>query len=172
MARLWYVATTKTNQEHIAERELRKQGFFPWNPRIRVNALVKTKSGEKNRLCIKPYFPNYIFVRFDATRDRWWPIKSTKGVTGILVKDEIPLPVRKGVIETMMASCGEGFIVDERVEEIIQELHVGDKVRIRSGAFSGKSGIVTKMSSHERIGVLLSIFGRSNEVNVPRSALV
>jgi transcriptional antiterminator RfaH len=171
MARLWYVAITKTNQEQLAERELRKQGYFPWNPRVRVTVPYKTKEGEKHRLCIRSYFPNYIFVRFDALVDRWWPIKSTKGVTDVITQNEFPVPVRRGVIEMMMASCGEGFLLDERVDEVIRELHIGDSVKIKEGAFSGLKGTVSKMSSHEKVSVILSIFGRDNVVDLDREVL-
>jgi transcriptional antiterminator RfaH len=171
MARLWYVATTKSNHEHIAERELRKQGYFPFNPRVRVRETYNTKHGEKSRLVIRAYFPNYIFVRFDAQKDRWWPILSTKGVTSLIIQDEFPVPVRPGVISTLMASMGDGFLQDERVDEVIRELHIGDEVKIKEGAFSGLKGTVSKMSSHEKISIILSVFGRENVVDLAREAV-
>ncbi len=173
MAKLWYVATTKTNHEHIAERELRKQGYQPFNPRVRVRVPYKTKSGIKERLCIQAFFPNYIFVMFDAMRDRWWPIMSTKGITSVIIQNELPVPVRPGVIETFIGLSGElGFLEDEKVDEVIKDIRVGDVVTIKKGhPFAGFSGPVTKMSAHDRIRIILEVFGRKNPVEVLREVV-
>lgn len=165
----WYVATTKTNNEFLAERELRKQGYLPWCPRTRIRIAVMTKKGETSRLCIRAYFLNYMFVKFDAEEDRWWPIEHTKGIISVITQCEKPVPVRIGVIERLINFSGESdFMEDERVDEVIRDLHVGDTVKVKSGAFAGFSGPVTKMSSHDRIRVMLSIFGKDSPIEMAR----
>lgn len=166
MPRRWYVATTKTNQESIAERELRKQGYRPWNPRVRDRLTVRRKFSEHVRHVIRPYFPNYIFVNFDCELDRWWPIKSTKGISGILSQGEFLIPVRRGVIEALIEGSNEDFLIDERVDEVVRKFSVGDVVKVTDGPFSGFSGPIDQMNSGDRIRVILEVFGRKSPVDL------
>ncbi len=165
MPRRWYVATVKTNREFTAERELRRQGFRPWNPRVRERLVVRRKFSESVRHVVRPYFPNYMFICFDAERDVWSPIKSTKGITRLIAQGELLVPVRRGVIEALMEQSGElDFLIDERVEEVIRNFSVGDEVKVTDGPFSGFVGPISKMTSEKKIEVMLEVFGRSTKV--------
>lgn len=169
MPRRWYVATTKSNCEMLADRELRKQGFRSFSPRVRERQVVRRKFSEGVRHVVRPYFPNYIFVNFDQDRDRWSPIKSTKGITRLISQGELLVPVRRGVIEALVESSGdENFLIDERVDEVIRQLCPGDQVRIVAGAFSGFEGSVESLVKGDRVRVMLQVFGRDNPVVLER----
>jgi transcriptional antiterminator RfaH len=145
MAKEWYVVQTKYAQERLADIELRRQKFTTFFPRIRV--------GSQGRYVIKPYFPGYLFVRFDVSKDRWQAANYTRGVARLFTCGEVPTRIRRGVVERMIAEAVNGdFVADDKMNEIIFE--VGQGVKITAGPFSGMSGVV-KASSHEKISVLL-----------------
>lgn len=149
MTRHWHAATTKPLQEVRAERELRKQGFRVYSPRVRV----RRAGGYR----IQPYLRGYVLVQFDAERDWWWPsICHTRGVGRLLMMGERPSRIRRGVVERLIAEIGDDFAVDERkIDELI--LRPGDLVDV----FGWGSGVVIS-SSHDRIRLMLetAVLGR------------
>jgi len=59
LASRWYVLSSKQNKEEILLRQLQSQGYEIFYPRY------FTANGKTNRLQIKAYFPNYLFIRLD-----------------------------------------------------------------------------------------------------------
>ena len=55
---MWSVARVKTNQAHIAARNLVRQGFEIFNPTYAHQAVVRNKVVTQNL----PLFPTYLFV--------------------------------------------------------------------------------------------------------------
>lgn len=142
MALDWHVASTKHNQEIKADVCLRRQGFETFFPRVRE------RTGRGYR--VRPYLPRYIFVRFDRERDAWGRINSTRGVSRLFTSGDFPSRIRRGVIEAMIESAENGsFVTDDRMREII--FSAGDRVRVRSGPFSGKAGKVVSVHTEDEI---------------------
>lgn len=59
MAKLWYVINCKTNKGHIVQQQLQAQGYEVFYP------LANSRPDPAGRSQLKPYFPDYLFVRVD-----------------------------------------------------------------------------------------------------------
>lgn len=60
----WFLAQLKPNSVKIAERNLKRQGFRTFLP---VEEVTK-RANSKFVTAVRPMFPGYIFVSFDATK--------------------------------------------------------------------------------------------------------
>lgn len=159
----WYVVHTKSKQESVAKENLERQQFTTYLPRVRT--LLRRRG--KLQPIIEPFFPRYIFVRFDRDNDDWAPIRSTRGVIGVVRFDGVARPVPESFIETMRANENPESL--QMMEEA--EWRPGQSVVIEQGPFAGYRGIFKKRTSEERVILLLNIVGKQTQVALPRRDL-
>lgn len=120
---------------------------------------------------IRVYFPTYLFVAFDPDADPWGRIlRFDRLVRRIFTSAPgRPMALRDGEIERMMAMGRAGDGVVDPDATAMAPLDVGQKVRIRDGAFRDWTGIC-KWSAADRIGVLMTMFGGERVVPMARIA--
>lgn len=160
----WYVAATLPRQEERADEELRNQGFetfLPtvWERRTRNRKIVREEV---------PMFDGYLFIRLDLLRDPWGLIRGTRGLhdTGLLgMRPGKPSRVPDELIAFVAANAAQ------RNEEFIQRAKAslkGSTLLVTAGAWAGFQGVCT-MHRNDRVRVLLNLFGRPTEVEMPTS---
>jgi transcription elongation factor/antiterminator RfaH len=155
----WYVVHTQPNREAVAKGHLANQGFHPFLPQF-----VKTIShARKVHQSLAPLFPRYLFVRLDLNRDRWHSVNGTIGVATLIMAGDRPSPVKRGVVETLIASTA----LDGELR-FQQPLCVGERVRLVAGPFAEQLGILQHFDGSGRVRVLLEIMGGEIPVNLPR----
>lgn len=160
----WFCAMTQPRQEDRADEELRKQGFTTflptvWERRTKNRKIVRTEV---------PMFDGYIFVRFDLRRDHWGAIVNTRGIrdpglVGMRPGHPSPLP------DDLIAFVGKH--ATELNREFIARAKASLKGRtllVTAGAWSGFQGVCTT-HRNDRVRVLLTLFGRPTEVEMPTS---
>ena len=153
---------TKPNCENIAVTNLVQQGFTTYAPRFKQLCPDK-------KILIKPLFPRYIFALID---DMWWCIRSTRGVSHLLMGNNGPKQVPLTIINTFKSSeDGEGFIV-MHPKGVMERFHKGDKIRTTEGPLVDKILIYEGMTSRDRVRVLVSMLGREVPVTLPERTLV
>ena len=91
---IWILVYTKPNQETRANDNLRNQGFKTFLPLI-------SSSNRGNAKILKPVFPRYIFVRLDLNLGNWNSIKSSYGVSGIVMFGEEFTPIPYQIIKSI-----------------------------------------------------------------------
>jgi len=156
----WYVVYTHSKSEHIAERHLRNQGFETFLPQLKKIR----RHARKTDWVLVPLFPRYLFVRFDIERMRWNSIFSTLGVLDLLSRGKKPLAVPEGIIEEIHDRQD-----DQGAVQMLPAVtfHKGDPIKVVSGPFADKIGLVDSMSDKDRIYVLLDLLGRQNKLSLP-----
>lgn len=87
----WFVVYTKARQEHVALENLARQNFEAYCPSV---AITKRRRSQLISL-IEPFFPRYIFLRFNLTSDNWAPLRSTRGVSGLVRFGGVPRSVEQ-----------------------------------------------------------------------------
>lgn len=111
-------------------------------------------------------FPGYGFLNHINPR-QWQPVLSTPGVKGFAsVANDRPLLMPRGVIENLIDICDGTRLADNAavvVNPHMKELHPGDLARIMSGPWSGQTALIS-LQEHDRITLLISIFGRESPV--------
>ena len=120
----WFAVNTQPQREELAALHLLDQGhqvFLPRHARL-------VRHARKLEQRVTALFPGYLFVRLDPERARWRAVNGTRGVRAILSDGDRPLPVRRGVVEAIMAETGPGGVL-----AMPDELHTGDRVRVFDG---------------------------------------
>ena len=109
-----------------------------------------------------PLFPGYLFLRrVEGLRQTLWRTSAVANM--IEVPDQGQLTAELLQIRELQTS---GAMLTPCVEVV-----AGDAVRIKSGAFSGYSGVVIEERGSERLIVSVSILRKSVSVEFPREVL-
>jgi transcriptional antiterminator RfaH len=158
----WYVIYTKPKQEDRVEESLTRASVEVFNPKLRR----KKPSRSKYNRITRPLFPNYLFAKFDPSR-QYHMIKYMRGVSSIVGNRGSPWPVSEEMIDIIKSRMNdEGLIV------INPDIKVGDRVEITEGPFRGFIGIFEReMKDSERIIVLLNTIEYRASIDIEKELL-
>jgi len=157
MSGYWALATTFSNCEIIAARNLERQGIVSYAPRYRKIHFRRGKRFE--RTC--QLFPGYLFIR---VADAWRSVLFTRGIYGVIGGDN-PSCVPDEIVDDLMAKEkeSEGFIP--------LPWAIGQTLRIKDGALAGQLVIYDGMGKNARERVLLKAMGGYRPINVSGNSL-
>lgn len=160
----WYVCMSKPRREIYAAGRLQEQAYEIYLPML---TLWTRKQGrwEKTEQVM---FPRYLFVRCYSHEQSIGPIRSTPGVTGLVLFGMIPATLNVTAVEAIRAL--------ERAratnpDDLQSPFKVGASVVIADGPLKGLGGIVSRVA-RERVEVLMTLMGREQRVAVPTNQLV
>lgn len=153
----WYVVHTKPQQETIATEHLNRQRFETCLPLLQE----PKRRNRKWQEVIMPLFPRYLFVRLQLQADNVAPIRSTRGVVGLVKFGGAPQPLPEGFVENLnqFADPTSGYHLPER-----PLFKVGGLVKILEGPFKECVGVYQKSAGKHRGLLLLEFLGRTSEV--------
>jgi transcription antitermination factor NusG len=155
----WYAVHTQPKREFYARLQLEGQGFRVFLPK----GLKTIRHARKMADVEAAFFPRYLFVELDLTRQPWRRVNGTFGVTNLVMQGDLPHPVPRGVIETMAASIDRKGLL-----RFDQGLVVGAQVRLTAGPFAEQLGILDRLDGSGRVRVLLEILGGPIPVEIRR----
>ena len=158
----WFVARVLTHQENRAQLNLHRLGFRSFVPRLRRTI----RHARRLRDTLQPLFPGYIFIVIDLSKHRWRSVNGTFGVASLIMGAEHPLPVPRGVVEALVASCETS-----RAVRFDDSLEIGQKVRILSGPFAETLCRLAHLDDRGRVRVLLKVMGMEVAARLDRSAI-
>lgn len=156
----WYVVYTRPNGEKTAKHNLIQQGFSSFMPQY----LKRRCHARRIDWVPAPMFPRYLFVGMDPATARWRAISSTIGVSHLVCKGGIPLPVPEGIVEDLQASTGADDMIE--VEPLVP-FRQGEPVQVLSGAMADQVGFFDCATDEGRVILLLDMLGRQVRVKVP-----
>lgn len=161
----WFVVHTKPKQEFIAEANLQRQGFQVYLPRIKQSRRRHGKWVDT----IEPLFPRYLFIRLFLTRDDTSPIRSTRGVVGLVRFTYQPAVVPNSIVEGLQDSVDEETGCHHFGQGLFSQ---GDTVSIIQGPLAGLKGIFQNTEIGDgRVIVLMNLLGKENRVTVARDQI-
>lgn len=143
--RFWYCLQIHHKADNIVHENIRRLGIEFFNPQVEE----------------KPLFPGYLFVRFNKRMDpHWRTLWYIPGAKRLLsASSESPIQVPYQLIKTLQ----DLFPNPEEITCIDDyDLAPGELTRIVNGPFRNLIGI-TQHTSHDRVSILLSMFGREHE---------
>ncbi|MES2770806.1 MAG: transcription/translation regulatory transformer protein RfaH [Pseudomonadota bacterium] len=164
----WYLAYTKPRQEKCALQNLERQGYQCYLPML---AAEKLRQGTL-MMQDEALFPRYLFIRLgrDNSAKSWAPIRSTKGVTGLVSFGAEPAKVDDRLIKLLRKQEAAGQAEPERL------FKHGERVRLTEAPFAGIGGAgieaVYQMADGERRAmVLIELLSKPVAVRVSPSSL-
>lgn len=146
----WFAVHTLARQEMKASVHLQAQNYEIFCPTI----FKTVRHARKLRMVKAPLFPRYIFVRLDLKCDRWSSINGTFGVSRLVMANDRPAPVPKGLVEALITATDS-----QNVIRLDQDLDIGDKISILAGPFAGFVGELARFNGSKRVQVLLEAMG-------------
>jgi transcriptional antiterminator RfaH len=157
----WYLAQVKSQSYQIAERNLHRQLYETFIPRLN-----KTDTGTGRFVTKpKPLFPGYIFVSCDVQSGAAAKINSTLGISRLVNVAGRPVEVPRSIIEALKARCGQDSILAEDIS-----VAVGDEVLLLTGPFTDFVASVERIEPSRRIWVLIDLLGRKTRVGLERAS--
>lgn len=147
----WYAVHTLPFNEARAEQHLINQNFITFMPK----RLRTVRHARKLCTVEGPFFPRYLFVVLDLTRDPWRRVNGTCGVSRLVMCGDAPQAAPFGVVEALIASADARGIL-----HLENNLKIGGPVRLMAGPFAEQLAFLDYLDDTGRVRVLLDILGR------------
>ena len=155
----WLVAQIKPKSYDLAFRNLERQGFETFMPKIKVTTKKENKFINKEVFV----FPGYAFIGVDLQDSYWTKINSTYGVSKLLTFNNKPCEIAFDLIVTLKNRF------ENKIDPIINEnLKKGDIIKFNNGPFAELVANIESVEEKKRIYVLLEVMGghRKLEINL------
>lgn len=162
----WYVAHTKVQQEQVACKNLARQGFAVYLPRMKI--LKRNRRHRCQELQFEPLFPRYLFFQPGTPGHSIAPVRSTLGVTTIVRFGQTLAVLRQGVLKSI-----QDFEARQNAAGLkeISPFRSGEGVLVVDGPLTGLEGLVSSVS-HERVVVLMHLLGHDARVTLSYNQLL
>lgn len=159
----WIVVNTHANQEQLAIENLVRQNYEAYCPMI----LKRRSHARRVEEVARPLFPGYLFVNIGPACERWRPILSTIGVRTVVHFGENLGKISGEFIHSLRMREKDGLILAPE-----KPYHIGQQVRLSSGAFDGVIATVLAVDEKQRLTILMDILQRQVRIKVKPSQIM
>ena len=164
----WYIVQTFSGFEHkvadVIKDTIKAQNLEDKIEQVEVpiHEVTEVKRGKRVKRK-KKYFPSYVLVQMEMSKDLYHMIKNIQKVTGFLGTTGTPVPVPEKEIDKIMGRIKEGSLVPKAQISF----DVGEQVKVCEGPFASFSGLVEEVDEEKsRLKVSVSIFGRPTPIEL------
>jgi len=164
----WYIVQTFSGfEQKVAETlkdtiKVKELGEKIEEVLVPIHEVTEVKRGKRVQRK-KKYFPSYVLVRMEMSKDLYHMIKNIQKVTGFLGTTGTPVPVPEKEIDKIMGRIKEGSLVPKAQISF----DVGEQVKVCEGPFASFSGLVEEVDEEKsRLKVSVSIFGRPTPIDL------
>jgi transcriptional antiterminator NusG len=164
----WYIVQTfsgfeqkvcETLKETIKAKELDDKIGDVLVP---IHEVTEVKRGKRVQRK-KKFFPSYVLVKMEMSKDLYHMIKNIPKVTGVLGAAGTPARVSDTEIDKILGNIKEGSLVPEPTVTF----DVGEQVKVCEGPFASFTGLVEEVDEEKsRLKVSVSIFGRPTPIEL------
>lgn len=164
----WYVAHTQTGSEEKVKAALLSKMATTDLKNYVGEVVVPTEQvseirGGKKRITARKFFPGYILLKMEMTRESWYLVKSTPGITGFIGAGRKPSPIAEVDVDNIVKRTQE--TETKPSPKIVFD--IGEAIRISQGPFANFNGTVMEVyPDRGKLKVSVSIFGRSTLVEL------
>lgn len=158
----WYVIHTYSTYENkvkqYLESKIENSDLGKTVSKIVIPMVEETvfKDG-KEKTELKKAFPGYVLIKMIYTKETWYIVRNTPGVTGFVGPDPMnPTPLTPEEVRALNVD------IDDISDEIyIDAFKIGDRIAIISGPLAGNEGRVEAVLKDKKcIKAMVSMFGR------------
>jgi transcriptional antiterminator NusG len=164
----WYIVQTfsgfeqkaaETLKDIINKKSLSEKIQEVLVPMHEVTEVKRGKRVQKKR----KYFPSYVLVKMEMSKELYHTIKDIPKVTGFLGTSGTPVPVPAKEIDKIMGRIKEGTLSPKT----LISFDIGEQVKVCEGPFASFSGLVEEVDEEKsRLKVSVSIFGRPTPIDL------
>ena len=157
IAKKWLVVQIKPNSYDLAVRNLERQGFETFLPKMKATIRKEKRFVYKDVFV----FPGYMFVGVDPQNYNWTRINSTYGVSKLLVFNNKPSEISFDVILALKSRY------EPNISPTINEnLKKGDIIKFDSGPFVDLIASIEAVDDKDRIWLILEAMGDYRKLKI------
>lgn len=168
MSMKWYVVHTQTGSEEKAKAGLESKMAstelknFVGEIVVPTEQVSEVRSGKK-RITERKFFPGYILIKMDMSKESWYLVKSTPGITGFIGPGRKPTPISEAEVNSILTRTED----TETKPTPKVSFEIGESIRVAQGPFANFNGSVMEIHPDRgKLKVSVSIFGRSTLVEM------
>jgi len=164
----WYIVQTFSGfEQKVAETIKDKIKSNEMSDKIEdvlvpIHQVTEVKRGKRIQRK-KKYFPSYVLVKMEMSKELYHMIKNIQKVTGFLGSTGSPVPVPEKEIDKIIGRIKEGSLAPKSQVTF----DIGEQVKVCEGPFASFSGLVEEVDEEKlRLKVSVSIFGRPTPIDL------
>ena len=128
-------------------------------PTHQVTEIKKGKRTKKE----KKFFPGYVLIKIELTKQIYHLIKNLQKVSGFLGSSNKPTPISDNEIKRILGQVSESAVS----QKAGINFEIGEKVKVCDGPFASFNGLIEEIDEEKsRLKVSVSIFGRATPVDL------
>jgi len=164
----WYIVqaysgfekkVVETIKDELKKHELSDKLEEILVPTHQVTEVKKGKRIKKE----KKYFPGYVLLKIELTKQIFHMIKNLQKVSGFLGSSDKPTPISDSEIKRILSQVSESAISHKTGISF----EIGEKVKVCDGPFASFNGLIEEIDEEKsRLKVSVSIFGRATPVDL------
>ncbi len=129
---------------------------------VPTHQITEVKKGKRTKKERK-YFPGYVLVKINLTKQIYHLIKNLQKVSGFLGSQDKPTPITDVEIQRILGQVSESAINQKSGISF----EIGEKVKVCDGPFASFNGLIEEIDEEKsRLKVSVSIFGRATPVDL------
>ena len=111
----------------------------------------------------KKFFPGYVLIKLELTKEIYHMIKNLQKVSGFLGSGEKPTPISDNEIKRILGQVSDNAVI----QKAGVSFEIGEKVKVCDGPFASFNGLIEEIDEEKsRLKVSVSIFGRATPVDL------
>ena len=129
---------------------------------VPTHQVTEVKKGKRTKK-EKKFFPGYVLVKIDLSKEIYHMIKNLQKVSGFLGSSDKPTPISDSEIKRIIGQVSETAVS----QKTGISFEIGEKVKVCDGPFASFNGLIEEIDEEKsRLKVSVSIFGRATPVDL------
>ena len=129
---------------------------------IPTHQVTEVKKGKRTKK-EKKFFPGYVLIKLELTKEIYHMIKNLQKVSGFLGSGEKPTPISDNEIKRILGQVSDNAVI----QKAGVSFEIGEKVKVCDGPFASFNGLIEEIDEEKsRLKVSVSIFGRATPVDL------
>ena len=164
----WYIVQAYSGFEkkvvETIKDELKKHKLSEHLEEILVptHQVTEVKKGKRTKK-EKKFFPGYVLIKVELTKQIFHMIKKLQKVGGFLGSADKPTPISDNEIKRILGQVTESAVT----QKTGISFEIGEKVKVCDGPFASFNGLIEEIDEEKsRLKVSVSIFGRPTPVDL------
>ena len=129
---------------------------------VPTHQVTEVKKGKRTKK-EKKFFPGYVLIKVELTKQIYHMIKNLQKVSGFLGSSDNPTPISDKEIKRILGQVSE----TAQSQKTGISFEIGEKVKVCDGPFASFNGLIEEIDEEKsRLKVSVSIFGRPTPVDL------
>ena len=130
---------------------------------VPTETIEEQLKGGRKKTSEKKFFPGYVLIKIELTKEIYHMIKNLQKVSGFLGSADKPTPISDNEIKRILGQVSENAIN----QKTGISFEIGEKVKVCDGPFASFNGLIEEIDEEKsRLKVSVSIFGRATPVDL------